>query len=252
MNNKKIFLVLIMLGVAFGLFLLLTTEPVPDGGEAQTPATAPTVAPVDYLGLTIVQAVALAQTNEVRFRLVEIDGQPQPVTKDIQPGRINASVENDVVVAYTIESASDPIDNPIDAPTKPAPMSTDVIIGMTTTEAWTYTKANDSMFRVGTIDGEGQAVTEDYRPGRITAEIKNDIVIGYTVEGTPSESEPIGNDAIIGMTTAEAAAYAETNGVRFRIGAIDGEFLPVTMDYRIGRITAEIENDIVTGYSVEG
>jgi hypothetical protein len=247
MNNKNIFLGLIMLGVGFGLFLLLTTEPVTDEG-VQTPATAPAVAPTDYVGLTTVQAVALAQTNEVMFRLVEIDGQPQPVTKDLQPGRINASVENDVVISYTVESSPPPITTP----SEPAPMSNDVIIGMTTAEAQTYAKANDIMFRVGTIDGEGQAVTEDYRPGRITAETKNDIVIGYTVEGTPSEPVPTGNDAIIGMTTAEASAYAEANNIMFRVGAIDGESLPVTMDYRVGRITTEIENDIVTGYSVEG
>jgi hypothetical protein len=190
------------------------------------------------------------------FRLVEIDGQPQPVTKDIRPGRINAVVENEIVVSYTVEASNSPIVEPIDIPVEPAPepkpTGNDTIIGMTTAEARTYTKANDIMFRVGIIDGEGQAVTEDYRPGRITAETKSDIVIGYTVEGTPSESRPTGNDAIIGMTTAEAAAYAEANSVDFRVGAIDGEFLPVTMDYRIGRITAEIESDIVTGYSVEG
>jgi hypothetical protein len=255
MNNKNIFWGLIILGVGFGLFLLLTTEPVPDEG-AQTPATAPAATPTDYVGLTTTQAVILAQTNEVMFRLVEIDGQPQPVTKDLHPGRINAVVENEIVVSYTVEASNSPVVEPIDIPVEPAPepkpTGNDAIIGMTTAEAQTYTKANDIMFRVGTIDGEGQAVTEDYRPGRITAETKNDIVIGYTVEGTLSESRPIGNDVIIGMTTAEATAYAEANNIVFRVGAIDGESLPVTMDYRVGRITAEIENDIVTGYSVEG
>jgi hypothetical protein len=256
MNNKNIFLVLIMLVVAFGLFLLLTIEPATDDGEARTPATAPAVAPTDYVGLTTTQAVTLAQTNEVIFRLVEIDGQPQPVTKDLRPGRINAVVENEIVVSYTVEASNSPIVEPIDIPVEPAPepkpTGNDAIIGMTAAEAQTYTKANGIIFRVGTIDGEGQAVTEDYRPGRITAETKNDIVIGYTVEGTLSESEPIGNDVIIGMTTAEASAYAEANNIMFRVGAIDGESLSVTMDYRIGRITVEVANDIVTGYSVEG
>ena len=67
----------------------------------------------------------------------------------------------------------------------------------------------------------------------------------------PQVTEPGTHDVIIGLTTGEAEAYAETTGVAFRIGMIDGESLPVTMDYRIGRITAEVEKDVVTGYSVE-
>lgn len=59
------------------------------------------------------------------------------------------------------------------------------------------------------------------------------------------------HDTILGLTTEEAKAYATATGVDFRLGMIDGEPLPVTMDYRIGRITAEVKNDVVTGYSVE-
>jgi hypothetical protein len=59
------------------------------------------------------------------------------------------------------------------------------------------------------------------------------------------------HDASVGMSQADAEAYAAENNVSFRIGRIDGEYLPVTMDYRPGRITAEIEDGIVVEYSVE-
>jgi len=73
-------------------------------------------------------------------------------------------------------------------------------------------------------------------------------------EAVPDQStEPTAdkNQAIIGMRTAEAKAYAAANNIMFRVGINDGEFLALTMDYRPGRITAEIEGGIVTGYSVE-
>jgi hypothetical protein len=81
------------------------------------------------------------------------------------------------------------------------------------------------------------------------------VVTSYTVEGEESEEEageesgP--HDEILGMTQAEAEAYAAANDVPFRVGRIDDEYLPVTMDYRPGRITAEIENGVVVDYSVE-
>ena len=56
---------------------------------------------------------------------------------------------------------------------------------------------------------------------------------------------------LIGMTTNEARMYAESKGVSFRVGSVDGEFLPVTADFRPGRITADIKGDVIVGYSVE-
>ncbi|QSH39312.1 hypothetical protein JXR01_03355 [Candidatus Kaiserbacteria bacterium] len=74
---------------------------------------------------------------------------------------------------------------------------------------------------------------------------------------TESQAGEIDNSTLydearfIGMTEAEASAYAEANNVRFRVGKIDGEGLAVTADFVIGRITAEIEDGIVVGYTVE-
>ena len=134
----------------------------------------------------------------------------------------------------------------------PTQSGTEAIIGMTVSQAQAYAEANDILFRVVEIDGEPQMVTEDFRPGRINATSENGVIVSYEVEGSDVfEPEPADNSAIIGMTTEQAQAYAQANGVPFRIGAIDGEFLPVTMDYRPGRITAEVENGIVTNYSVE-
>ena len=53
------------------------------------------------------------------------------------------------------------------------------------------------------------------------------------------------------MTTAEAEAYAAAKNITFRIGLIDSEFLPLTAEYLPGRITAEMNDGVVTDFSVE-
>lgn len=123
----------------------------------------------NYIGMTVEEAEEAAEENDVRFRVVEIDGETQATTKDFRIGRINAVVESDVVIAYTVESE----DNQV---------KYQALIGMTSDQAEDYTEALDVEFRIGTVDGEGQPNTDDYRVGRITAETASDVVIAYTVE----------------------------------------------------------------------
>lgn len=57
----------------------------------------------DYVGLSAQDARDLAEQREESFRVVEVDGEPQPATMDYRPGRINASVQDWIVVSYSIE-----------------------------------------------------------------------------------------------------------------------------------------------------
>ena len=136
------------------------------------------------------------------------------------------------------------------------PVTVTSYIGLTAIEAADYAERQGDLFRVVEIDDEPQAVTKDYREGRINAVVQNDVVTSYTVEGLETqpveEPAPAETDNYIGLTVEQAQALAETNGVAFRIGMLDGEPLPVTMDYRPGRITASVVDDIVVNYSVEG
>ncbi len=56
-----------------------------------------------YIWLSQDEAINLAKENGVDFRIVSIDGQSMPVTMDYRPGRINASVEDGIVVSYNVE-----------------------------------------------------------------------------------------------------------------------------------------------------
>lgn len=57
----------------------------------------------DYVGMTVVDAEAMAKANNVPFRTVKEDGMDLAVTMDYVSGRINATVEAGKVVSYTVE-----------------------------------------------------------------------------------------------------------------------------------------------------
>lgn len=50
-----------------------------------------------------------------------------------------------------------------------------------------------------------------------------------------------------GLSPEAATALAEENGYVARIGVIDGEPQPVTMDYRLDRFTFEVDDGVVVG-----
>lgn len=57
----------------------------------------------NYTNLSTEAARVLAEKNGVEFRVVQEDGQGYIVTDDYVVGRINAIIENGVVVDYEVE-----------------------------------------------------------------------------------------------------------------------------------------------------
>jgi hypothetical protein len=182
MNNKLLTIIIIIAAVLVGAYFLMP-------GMTDT---APNLDEADYVGLTTAQAEEKAEIENTPFRVIEIDGEPQPTTRDIRDGRINAVVESGIVTKYTIESGNrndieTNVDNSISQENDADNMDDDAmqhneIIGMTEAEAKAYAEANNVDFRVGVRDGEALPVTLDYRPGRITAEVEQGVVVAYTVE----------------------------------------------------------------------
>jgi hypothetical protein len=132
----------------------------------------------DYIGMTVIEAQAKAETEGVPFRVVIEDGQPKPITKDLREGRINATVVNGVVTEYTVES----VKAVVDEISVSASSSVDTIIGMTTAEAEAYSADQNVPFRVVMRDDESLPVTMDLRPGRINAVVEAGVVVSYTIE----------------------------------------------------------------------
>lgn len=61
------------------------------------------------------------------------------------------------------------------------------------------------------------------------------------------------NDQLyVGLTKNEAYARAESEGKEVRVVNIDGEYIPVSMDYRPGRLNLHIVDGVVDSVDVEG
>jgi DNA polymerase II large subunit len=188
----------------------------------------------------IVIALIVVVTVAAYFFLLKGDTTP-PITNDTEP-------------TTEVEQGAEDANVDQDTDTEPVAEETNSdYVGMSVADAQAKAEAEDTLFRVVMEDGESLPTTKDYRPGRINATVESGVVTEYSVEGSEAmETEPAGDhDEIIGMTTEEAQAYADANDVPFRTGSIDGEAMAVTMDYRPGRITADIVDGVVTGYTVE-
>lgn len=175
MNKKKIILLLTIIIVAAVAYFFFKSK------DAAAPLTGKTETEIknnNYVGMTVAEAEAMAQADGVVFRVVEEDGEIKPITRDLQVGRVNATVERGVVTSYSVEST----DTTIEEIMGTGYVANNAIIGMTIAEAETYTKTKKIDFRIVLLDGKALPATADFRPGRISAEVKNGVVIGYTVE----------------------------------------------------------------------
>jgi len=110
-----------------------------------------------------------------------------------------------------------------------------------------------------TIDNEIQAsstpeLIEPVEPEEVESDMSTSLPPGFTVTPPPLlEASPVetSTDTLIGLTWSDAQAYATTEELVIRVGAIDGQPQMVTMDYRPGRITVSLVDDIVVDYTVE-
>lgn len=119
-----------------------------------------------YIGHNFEDAQAQAARDGVSIRAVYIDGEPQAVTADYRPGRLNVEIEDNIVIWLEIEWRE----------------TQDNYIGLTSAEAQSLAESSDTPFRIVSIDGEPQAITLDLRPWRINASTENDIVVDVQVE----------------------------------------------------------------------
>lgn len=194
---------------------------------------------------------SFAADSELGQNLIQLitESEQSPVTVSKEEMEKKSLMQQIVSLLKQIISLfSGDIDEVVTDPDKDAPQD---YIGLTVADAEHLAITNDVLFRVVAIDSIPQEVTDDLREGRINAVVEDGKVISYTVEKVETEKDKVTHDAIIGLTVKEAEAYAQANNTPFRIGKLDDEYLPLTMDYRPGRITATVTNNVVTAYTTE-
>jgi hypothetical protein len=95
-NNTFTFIVIAVVGIITLLTFYQNTN-APDWDTTSVGTLDP------YIWLTVDQVAELAEKNGDVFRVVNIDNEAQIVTMDYVIGRINASIVNGIVTAYSIE-----------------------------------------------------------------------------------------------------------------------------------------------------
>lgn len=54
-----------------------------------------------FLGLTEAEGAALAKSRQLTYRVIAIDGEPRPATKDYRPNRVNFELRGGRIVKTT-------------------------------------------------------------------------------------------------------------------------------------------------------
>jgi hypothetical protein len=89
---------------------------------------------------------------------------------------------------------------------------------------------------------------------------EGDVVSGKDGEAVPTDSVldetggsdgPNGEDRFVGLSVAAAPELADADGRAWRVARNDTEFLALTDDLMVGRVTFEIDDGIVTAASIE-
>jgi hypothetical protein len=78
-----------------------SSEPTPEKTPPAAGKPAASTDPADansYVGMTLQDATARAEKAEIRWRVVEEDGKPRPVTMDYRPDRLNFAVEKGKII----------------------------------------------------------------------------------------------------------------------------------------------------------
>lgn len=75
-------------------------ETAPTNPAPAPPSPDPTN-PDSLIGLPLKTAQSAADTQKIPHRVIEIDGQPQPATRDHRPQRLNFTVKDGIVTAIT-------------------------------------------------------------------------------------------------------------------------------------------------------
>ncbi len=161
----KLALFLALATVSASAAVVINTDPISRAAERHS---------FEWFGLTVEKAKAKAATQSTPFRVVQKDGKPLPRTKDYRPGRINAHVEGNRVIAVSIEGQSQRI---VEGVIDTNHLS---LLGYSEEEAATRAQSVGLPFRVVMRDGKSYAVTLDYIAERANATVEDGIVVAIT------------------------------------------------------------------------
>jgi hypothetical protein len=96
----KALTLLVLFGLTLTCLLSCKEQSTPPVAGESMKSTSPE-SDKDFVGLEEKAGAALAEKRTLGFRVVSVDGQLQPTTRDFRPDRINAELEMGIIVKVT-------------------------------------------------------------------------------------------------------------------------------------------------------
>ncbi len=190
-----------------GIVIHVRTDDQLGTADAPQVTTTTTLEPADsYLSLTVEEAGILAEANGRVWRVVRKDGQDLGVRLDLLPGRLNFTIEDDVVTGVEVETESAEL-----VPDRQSPSGTLQLV-----DTW-YVSAMRGRNLVSTIEFDAETMTMRNECSSRTVEIRWDITgEGFTIGPDISSFEdplddgvlciPVGVDVSEGQTVTAGFA----------------------------------------------
>ena len=164
-----------------------------------------------------------------------------PLTADLVPGRLTVELDDDGTGKFVVVEVQIELEDGVQV------VSVDTLLENAASFLGTPEPGVDPSWRIGRRGDESFALTEDFIVGRFTVELDDDgtgaFVVTTVIVELPGGAQAV-NVESLRERASEMIGTAEADlGDEARIGRRGEELLPLTMDFRVGRFTYELDDD---------
>lgn len=164
-----------------------------------------------------------------------------PLTADLVPGRLTVELDDDGTGKFVVVEVQIELEDGVQV------VSVDTLLENAASFLGTPEPGVDPSWRIGRRGDESFALSEDFIVGRFTVELDDDgtgaFVVTTVIVELPGGAQAV-NVESLRERASEMIGTAEADlGDEARIGRRGEELLPLTMDFRVGRFTYELDDD---------
>jgi hypothetical protein len=164
-----------------------------------------------------------------------------PLTADLVPGRLTVQLDEDGTGTFVV------VEVQIESEDGVQVVSVGSLLDNAASFLGTPEPGLDPSWRIGRRGDETFALTEDFIVGRFTVELDDDgtgaFVVTAVIVELPGGAQVVNVDSLRERASAMIGTAEADLGDQARIARRGEELLPLTMDFRVGRFTYELDDD---------
>ncbi len=138
-----------------------------------------------------------------------------------------------------------------EAPAAPEYLPASSYVGLAIDEAGARADEEQRPWRVVRLDGEDQAVTQDYSPDRLNFDVEAGVVTAAATDEERAAPSDRSSASFVGLRLDEAGERADRQDRAWRVIRLDGEDQAVTADFQEDRLNFTVEQDVVTAAATD-